>query len=372
MKRKSRFNRPLMALVVGMGLTAGTACDAILEVENPGSVTPEGLLSGGEAALAVIVDGVYGDIQWQYDDLTIMEGVFTDELVHSGSFPSWDEFERRAILINNTQLDDIYEGLSTARFTGDQAIGAIRDILGGDAESNGHLAMAMALSAYARVLLADAFCEITIDGGPAQSPQTIYQEAVTLFGDAISVATAAGADSTVNLARVGRARARLELGDLGGAASDADLVDPDFEYFIEFSENSDRENNEVFTFTIDRRESSVGMPFWETGDPRVPVCFGPTCPFPTEGEFGPDNETPLWVQMKYMSDNADIRLASGAEAALIADEARGVDVATERSYELWLEAHRLPDMRRRNDPFLAGGQTCWPIPDDEIDTNDNL
>jgi hypothetical protein len=29
-------------------------------------------------------------------------------------------------------------------------------------------------------------------------------------------------------------------------------------------------------------------------------------------------------------------------------------------------------MRRRNDPFLQGGDQCFPIPQSEIDTNPNL
>ncbi|MGH7565041.1 MAG: hypothetical protein ACREK5_11570 [Gemmatimonadota bacterium] len=44
----------------------------------------------------------------------------------------------------------------------------------------------------------------------------------------------------------------------------------------------------------------------------------------------------------------------------------------ERARALWLEGHRLADFRRRNDPFLAGGDECWPFPDEELDTNPNL
>lgn len=361
----------LRLLGVGVGLVfASAACDQILEVSNPGDVTEEGLQ--GEEALPVVVNGVYGDFQETYDEIVYQSGLFADELVHSGSFPHLNQFDRRELTPPNVGLEETYTDLGTARFTADRAVNNIREVLGAEAESSPLLAVALAFAGYSRILLADNFCQITLDVGPPLSPAEVYAQAIDLFGQAIQVAQAAGADSTRNLALVGRARARLNTGDLAGAAADAAQVPLDFVFVIDYSDNSDREENELVIFTRDRREMSVGEPFRNTGDPRVPVCPGLECPFETEGEFGPDNVTPLFVQLKYADVTSDIRLASGKEAALIAAEAAGQDVAQERSFELWLEGHRLADMRRRNDPFLQGGQTCWPIPQSEIDTNPNL
>lgn len=169
---------------------------------------------------------------------------------------------------------------------------------------------------------------------------------------------------------MGRARARLNLGDNAGAIADAQQVPADFEFVAQYEDG--QQENIVFIFTIARREVSVGAPFNTIEDPRVPYCFGPECNFRTEGAVGPDNETPLFVQLKYLSRGADIRIASGVEADLIAREAMGEDVSQERARELWIEGHRLADFRRRNDPFLEGGDTCWPLPDEELDTNPNL
>jgi hypothetical protein len=361
----------LRLLVVGVALIfASAACDRVLEVSNPGDVTEEGLQ--GEEALPVVVNGVYGDFQETYDEIVYQAALFADELVHSGSFPHLNQFDRRELTPPNVGLEETYTDLGTARFTADRAVTNIREVLGAEAESSPLLATALAFAGYSRILLADNFCQITLDVGPPLTPAEVYAQAIDLFGQAIQVAQAAGADSTLNLALVGRARARLNTGDLAGAAADAAQVPADFVFVIDYSDNSDREENELVIFTRDRREMSVGEPFRNTGDPRVPVCPGLECPFETEGEFGPDNETPLFVQLKYADVTSDIRLASGAEAALIAAEAAGQDVAQERAFELWLEGHRLPDLRRRNDPFLQGGQTCWPIPQSEIDTNPNL
>ena len=359
--------------LLGVGvilILASTACDQILEVSNPGDVTEEGLQ--GEEALPVVVNGVYSDFQEAYDEVVQFAALFTDELVHSGSFPSFAQVDDRAITPPNVEMEDIYTELGTARFTADRAVINIRDVLGADAESSPLLATALAFAGYSRILLADNFCQITLDVGPPLTPAEVYAQAIDLFGQAIQVAQAAGADSTHNLALVGRARARLNTGDLAGAAADAAQVPLEFVFMIDYSDNSEREENELVIFTRDRREMSVGEPFRNTGDPRVPVCPGLECPFETEGEFGPDNQTPLFVQLKYADVTSDIRLASAKEAALIAAEAAGQDVAQERSFELWLEGHRLADMRRRNDPFLQGGDFCFPIPQSELDTNPNL
>ena len=365
----------LRLLVVGSLILTSAACDRVLEVTNPGDVTEEGLQ--GEEALPVVVNGVYGDLQDAYDEFVQFVALFTDELIHSGSFPSFAQVDDRAITPPNVEMEDIYTEIGTARFTADRAVDNIREVLGPDAESSALLAAALAFGGYARILLADNFCQITLDVGPPLSPDEVYTQAIDLFTQAIQVAQAADADSTLNLALVGRARARLNTGDLGGAAADANQVPADFVFVIDYSDNSTREENELVIFTRDRREMSVGEPFRNTGDPRVPVCAGAPgspneCPFATEGEFGPDNQTPLFVQLKYPLRSSDLRLASGVEAALIAAEASGQDVAQERALELWLEGHRLADMRRRNDPFLQGGDSCFPIPQSEIDTNPNL
>ncbi len=369
MKSASILLRPLAGVLFAPLLVITlVACEALLEVENPGNVPEESLLNPD--AIPTVVDGVYGDLVRIFDDFVLRVGLFTDEFVHSGSFPDFNEFDIRMILTNNPGLDDLWEVISIARFTGDRAAAQIRTLLGPDAESDGFLAAALAYSGYAHILIADNFCQAAFDAGPAVTPEDVYRRAEERFTDALQVATAAESDSIFNLSLVGRARTRLNLGDNAGAIADAQQVPADFVFLAQYEEL--QQENIVFIFTISRREVSVDEPFRNLDDPRVPVCFGPECPFRTEGAVGPDNETPLFVQLKYLDRGADIRIASGAEAALIAREAMGEDVAEERARELWLEGHRLADFRRRNDPFLAGGDQCWPFPDEELDTNPNL
>ncbi|HUP18622.1 MAG TPA: hypothetical protein VM778_01580 [Gemmatimonadota bacterium] len=374
----TRINRIFATLLLAAFAFAGTACDSLLQVSNPGAVGEDALQS--EEALTVVVDGVYGDLQDALDEVVEFAALMTDELAHSGSFPSYAQIDDREIVNNNVEIIDLFQEIATARFSADQAAALIRAVLGPAAESDARLAEALNYGGYARIFYADNFCQATIDGGPALSPAELYGQAEDLFTEAIAVATAAGDAEMENLARVGRARARLNLGDNGGALSDAQAVPAGFEFFIEFSDNSARETNEVWIFTVSRNEMSIGEPFWN--HPGIEQCsvhpastVGP-CPFNITGPFGPDNETPLFVPLKYgdvqSNGGADIRLASGEEAALIAAEAAGQDVSEERSITLFLEGHRLADMRRNGDAFLAGGDSCFPIPDREVDTNPNL
>ncbi|HUP01342.1 MAG TPA: hypothetical protein VM737_07480 [Gemmatimonadota bacterium] len=370
---KSEHMRSLKMFLFAAALLGATACDSILEVENPGDVTEEALQS--EEALPVLVNGVYGDLQDAYDNLVLTTGIFTDELAHSGSFPTFAQYDNRSITTDNVSLLGFFADVSTARFSADQAIATLRTELE-DPASDPLLAEALALGGYARLFLADNFCQVTLDAGPPLEPQVVYQQAEELFTEAIQVAGTAGDDVHQNLALVGRARTRLNLGNNAGAIADAAMVPDDFVFLIEYALTSGRENNEVTVFTVSRREASIGEPFWN--DPRIPQCSVhpastvAACTFAIEGELGPDNETPLFVQLLYPTQESPIPLATGVEANLIEAEASGQDVSEEKAFALFLRGSRLADLRRRNDPFLAGGDTCFPFPLREIDTNPNL
>ena len=65
----------------------------------------------------------------------------------------------------------------------------------------------------------------------------------------------------------------------------------------------------------------------------------PRCTFTTEGALGPDNQTPLFVQLLYTTRSSPIPLASGVEAGFIVREAAGEPLA-----------HTGGDLRRSGQP----------------------
>src|SRR5690606_16145880 len=116
-------------------------------------------------------------------------------------------------------------------------------------------------------------------------------------------------------------RARLDLGDLAGAAADAEQIPADFVWNAEYSTVDGRRENRIYNLNRRNRYLSVdpvrygNVTFADgTPDPRVPV--------ENSGLKGHDGATTHWFQLKYNSADAPIPMASWAEAQLIVAEAR--------------------------------------------------
>jgi hypothetical protein len=219
----------------------------------------------------------------------------------------------------------------------------------------------------------------------------------------------------VNLAYVGRARARRGLGNLTGAQADAELVPAGFVYTATYSSAVFRRENRVFTQLFRDNASTVQDAFRDlttegVADPRVVVMDG--------GQIGHDNITPVFLTTKYPAIDSPIPIARYEEAQLIIAEALiaagspgsavtiidarrsqlgipaysgptdAVSVQNllieERMRELFLEGHRLADIIRYDlpldpapgTPFPKGSQfgtqVCFPLPDVERLNNPNI
>jgi starch-binding outer membrane protein, SusD/RagB family len=239
------------------------------------------------------------------------------------------------------------------------------------------------------------FSSFPLDGGaptfgnPTTNAET-FQLAIARFDSALAIAPT-GSD-VANLARVGKGRALLDLGQFAAAGTAVAGVPSSFEYAVPYSSNSSDQENGVWTYTVDARRYNVsnneggsGLPYRTLGirtdsaskggtDPRVSYRNGPGRSFDTS--IGT-----LWAQQKYPSRDSDIPLATGAEARLIqaeaalqaspatfitllnqanvaaggtgtltdpgaAGNARASLLFKERGFSLWLTAHRLSDERR--------------------------
>src|ERR1700755_357684 len=113
------------------------------------------------------------------------------------------------------------------------------------------MATLRAYAGYAYLLLAEGMCDMTIDDGPKITDAAVLAIAVDRFTDAITRATAANDQSILNMARVGRARAELDLKKFTEAAADANLVPSGFVRNAEFTEGgvANRENR-IYNLTI--------------------------------------------------------------------------------------------------------------------------
>ena len=412
-QKRGRAVRRKVTSVVALTLLGVSACNDILSVELPTRV-PDAALND-PALTPVLVQGAIADFECALANYTAATGLLTDELIDATGWIAVTMWDQRRIFADNTNLGSsgcttlgygVYTPLQTARYQAadvGKRITAFPDAAVPNKSTL--LATVAAIEGYAITLLGEGFCEIALDGGPGLTRDQSLAIAEARFTTAIGLATA-GSD-ILNLARVGRARVRLDLGKRAEAAADAALVPAGFVYNATYSTANDRRRNRIFFdaqtnlyLSVDPRFRNLtvgGVP-----DTRVRVAAAT--------RNGHDGITPLWLQQKYPSDAAPIVIASWKEARLITAEVAGgqeavaainalrtaaglplfsstdpnaiaAQVLEERSRELFLDGHRLNDMLRLNLAFDTGttfkgvpygDTTCLPLPDAERLANPNF
>jgi hypothetical protein len=379
-------------------------CSDIMNVENERDILDADLNTPG--AVGPLVAGVAGDYAVAYANAILITGLFSSELIHTGSFPTWREVEEGIGTRPSVTGNQMYNQASRAIWVADDAVRRMREVLD-DAANRPEVAEALIWGAFAHLILADNFCEATIAAGPAMTPEAVYKRAEGHFTEALNIATNANKPDLRLRAIAGRARTRLMLGDYTGAIEDASRIPDNFRFLALYSDNSTREYNAVAnqTRTLTRREAGVHPRFYN--DPRY--ISDPRTPFITRGanETGPDPTRQYVEQEKYALRNTPIPVFTGQEARLIEAEAelrlgnvtQAVELINkvrtasnlapysgpmtaeavmaqlmyERSAELWLQGQHLNDLRRTNHPYLETRRNrCFEIGIDEWQTNPNL
>jgi len=381
-------------------------CKQSLQVENPNQITDENL--NQSTAIPAIVTGIAADFAYEYQWTIICSGLLSNELIHIGSFPTFKEMMDGQVQDNNTTMEDWFGYVQRARWVAENGANRIKQIVGEDsAKKMIEYAMAHIYAGFALIHLADMWNGSPIDGGPLLSREQIYNRAIDHFTEVINIVdglpaarTFKNGHQTLNkdqvkaIAYLGRARAKLQKGDLTGAYNDVSnpALFTGLRFDAVYSENTGRENNLVYIYAYDRPEVAVGPRHQIRGDPRVPVQE-------------PTSTRPYWRQAKYTSRASDIPIVEWQEAALIRAEyyysqnnlasalaeinsvrrAAGLNDTTvadqpsllnllreERKREFFLEGMYLQDLRRFNDPFLQGRMAFFPLGRREKDTNPNL
>jgi len=395
--------RRLLAGAAASALCFG--CSGLLEVSNEQEILDKNL--DNPDAVTPLTNGVAGDFAVAYSNAVNIVGLVGQELVHTGSFPSWREIERGIATRPSSEANGMYNSVSRAIWVADTAATRFRAFLP-DAERRAELATVLVWGGFAHFLLADNYCQMTFHGGPAVEPKQGYERARGVFDDALRVATAANNTALRNAALGGRARAKLMLGDYAGARDDARQIPQGFALRAVYSSNSGRENNTVATNTTTtiRREAGVNPRFYEDArykaDPRTSfrdkgdTAKGPdpTRKFVEQLKY-PLRDTPIpvftWQEARLIEAEAEARLGDPARAVALINQVRAAaslpayagaatqaavldQIAYERSAELWLQAQSLNDARRLNVQPVLGAirDKCMEIGQLEWDTNPNL
>lgn len=427
----------VVALAGAIGLAACNQ-EKLLTSPTPDVVLPKDIAS--RAALPSAYAAALGDFQLAYgggygggpplldlnEGIAQITGLLSDELLDAETFNSRIEVDRRATTQINVTVLQTFQDAQRARATADLVASRYRDL----DPANPQRASAQALAAYMYVLLAESYCngvptshvkdDGTFEYGAQQTGTELLTAAVAKFDSAITVASAAGGagSSALNLARIGKGRALLDLGSYAAAAAAVAQVPSSYAYLVEHSVTTGRQNNALYTynylerrFTIGNNEGGNGLPFVALNDPRVPVFHASTA-FGNSYSLGFDGSTPLYFTTKYDDYASPTPLAIGSEARLIEAEValRNGDVATflaklnlarenaltypstpdlkaaalprppdltladipasatarqdllfrERALTLFLTAHRVGDLRRLTYQYGRPTESVWP------------
>jgi starch-binding outer membrane protein, SusD/RagB family len=384
---------PMVAPAVGALLLAG--CD--LGVFDPGSIEHDDLFE--PAAIEPLVIGAERNLGRAISGGSSPHGgifgagaFLTDEIVHSGQWVGLRDWSDAVVVPDDVaETSTRWAHAQNARVTAEDAAEIIQTILENEGENPGTsvpIATALTWAGFANRVLGDTFCSAVIDGGEELPVSAFYERAEGHFGQAITIAGAAGDAQLATAAHAGRAQVRMMLGDWDGAVSDAAEVPIDFVHDVRMSSNSPAEYNGLFEAFRPQGQASVwGTPFADfgtdlsgvhegEGDPRV--LYSSLNPG-GEVEIGGDGRRETWFADKYESRDDNHPIVKGTEMRLIEAEAllvggdvdgaidavnevrtfHGLDAVDadtedeawnllqrERGIELWVEGRRLPDMRR--------------------------
>lgn len=419
------FGRAVVGLATGTLLLAG--CRDALTVDNPQYID-EGQLQSAQL-IPVLVNTAIGAIQANYSDFAFFSGILTDEALNATNDYRSGELNQRIVELAQGNIGP-YPDLQFARATADTAAGRIRALVGDKALGDLRLARALAYAGYGYVLLAEFVCEAPINGGPMLSDDSLHRIALARFKESITDAAAATggarlvADTILNLARVGAARASLDIGDKAGAAAYAAQVAPAFVIYADYitSGNTALQNSLWARVNGQNKQLGVHPLMQNLDDPRVRYVTKPVLghnqltflniPYSPRSfsTFSYSDSTPI-------QPNSSIELASGLEARYILAEATGPTATTlalvnerrafgkqspvslggdalmaelreQKRRDFFLAARRLGDLRRYKaagigDFFpsgthptsqwgLYGSATCYIITQDEVNSNSNV
>lgn len=406
-------SRRVTVAIVAAAIAIGCSTEKILEVKDPDVVTPASLQS--KETLPALINGAVGSFHNAYvGPGSVNEssgqigygGLLADEYVSAGTFPTRHEVDQRKIDLTNGSNLAQFNFLSRARAAADLAARRYASL---DPDAPDH-SLALSLDGFSSILFGEDYCSgvpfstITdagdIEYGEPLTTQQIFERAAAKFDTALTVAGAS--DDLLDLARVGKGRALLDLGRYDEAAAAVAEVPDDFVYIVESSDNTTNETNGVYIFgenakrlSIADKEGGNGLDYRSANDPRV--MWAPALKASGDTIVAQDGSTPLMLQLKYPDRSAAAPLATGIEARLIEAEAAmqsgNADFITklnaaraqfagmppltagdvpadaagqtdllfrERAFDLWLTAHRLGDLRRLIRQYGRDSESVFP------------
>jgi hypothetical protein len=345
---------------------SASACESLLEVELPGSLTEDALRD--PALSETLVTSAVTEFDCGFVDYMRYPGQWFEEWQNSSQSRPDALAQFRSQLVGvyadpcSSGTGPIWTTIQVPRTTAARAVEFIR-YFGSSGQYTATntpdttflIAKARLYEAYSIQLLAEQFCAVTLTAPSVIDPpasgglvtrEAAYDSAEVKFTEAIDYASAVtGARATeaaavLNAARVGRARTRLYQWQYSGGSAadviaDASAVASGFQMLANYDANPARRRNRLFT---SNNQSKAMHPYMDytnlriaadgthlggaaagtTGvaDTRVVVAIA------TNAATDPDGRGvgPARRQMKYTTNADDIPFASWREARLMIAE----------------------------------------------------
>lgn len=265
--------------IATLALAAG--CTDFLKASNPSAIQADDLAN--PLYINLMVNGVIGEFQQVVDDVDLRSGIYADELFANHPFFEEREIDKRNIdLGNGTYPLVLYVPMQRSRFLADSVTGRLKVFFGDSASRDLRVARTLAYAGYSYELLAENVCTVPVNGSAPFTPEELttqftiprLQEAITVAMAARaatqSVGARASADSIINWARVGIARAALYTNDKTTAKTYAAQVPAAFAFASYYSAQNTREYDGVAEAATNAAWVSLEPSYKLLRDPRVP------------------------------------------------------------------------------------------------------
>ncbi len=321
----TKTSTKVFALVLPLTLVLGacTALDELLEVDAPSQVIADDLQN--PAAAQLMVNSVANEVRCAYAYFAAAGALTGNEwrdVSNNTVLNIWDSrthdtsgygAQYASADCGSTQ-PAIYQPQARARWIADFTLDLLAGWDAADVPNKAELQRLVGMYAgYAYLIMGESMCETAFDNGPVVQPSAVFDLAISRFETAAS-----GSDDVANAAKVGMARAQLNVGQASAAAGTVASVPAGFTWELPFSDASNVTRNPLWNISIDDENVSPAEPYrnFQYGgvdDPRVNTFY--------TGRDHPRTGLEIWNSDKFPGASSPLEMASYAEAQLIIAEA---------------------------------------------------
>lgn len=344
-----RVVRPALTFFLAAGVSVGCLNSALLDINDPDVLNAGGFKTA--AGADPLRYGVIQDFQNVFasgvSSIVMVSGNFADEMYSTDTFDDRLFVNARATTDNLPGMDGFYLNMHRARTGAETAIDVLKEVVPGQ---TANIAELQGLLGYTQIFFGELYCsgvpfsrqtDAGTEYGAPLSTTQIFDLAIASFDAALA---GAGSNNQVkNLAAVGKARALLNQGQFAAAAAAVAAVPTSFKYNASYSAAGGASSNGVWSSLLDgttrygvvNNEGGSPMNWMQTpADPRIPWQSSTRTGFNGTSINLPDI---LKFGDVTSARGAPITVAGGIEARLIEAEA-GLQAGTQAARDAMFAA----------------------------------